>query len=69
MLGIAVAIAWVLLIASLVQNTQIADILAVYGLFIVGIATAAGFIWRAHITGKMLEDDDRERKLIDDEAD
>lgn len=69
-LGIAVAIAWVLLIASLsLQNTQIADILAVYGLFIVGIATAAGFIWRAHITGKMLEDDDRERKLIDDEAD
>ena len=68
-LGIAVAIAWVLLVSSLFQNTQIVDILAVYGLFIVGIATAAGFIWRARITGKMLEDDDKQRKLIDDEAD
>lgn len=67
-LGIAVAIAWVFLVSSLAQNAQIADILAVYGLFIVGIATAAGFIWRAHITGKTLEDDDQHGKSNDDKA-
>lgn len=58
-LGIAAAIAWVLLVAFFVQNTRIADFLAVYGLFIVGIATTAGFIWRAYITGKTLEDGDQ----------
>ena len=55
-------------VSSLAQNAQIADILAVYGLFVVGIATAAGFIWRAHITGKTLEDDDQHGKSIDDKA-